>query len=127
MPLGADVFALIAAAAHVLFFVMESVLFDRPPVWKAFGVASAEDATVLKPVMLNQGFYNVFLAAGVAAGVGLHASGHTVAGRAAVVVGLGCMAGAGLVLLISSRGKLARGATIQATAPVIALLLIAFA
>lgn len=125
MPLAAQVFALLAAALHVVFFYMESIVFSRPNVWKAFGVASAADAEAVKPMALNQGFYNLFLAVGVVVGIVLYASDQEDAGTAAVVFGLGCMALAAVVLLASTKGKLARAAAIQGLAPVIALVLIA--
>ena len=54
---------------HVYIFWLEALAFEtsRP---KAFGV-SAEEAAIMKPWAYNQGFYNLFLAIGTAAGIGL--------------------------------------------------------
>ena len=58
----AIVFAALAALLHVYIFVMESVLWTRPSIWKRFGLKSQEDAETIAPMALNQGFYNLFLA-----------------------------------------------------------------
>ena len=46
-----------------------------------FGIRSAEDAAIVRPMAFNQGFYNLFLAIGIVAGLGLVASGQVEAGR----------------------------------------------
>ena len=38
------IFTLLAAAVHVLIFVLESVLFRRPFAWRAFGIGTQQDA-----------------------------------------------------------------------------------
>ncbi len=55
MSLLAGVFVALAAALHVLFFVMESIVFMRPQVHSRFGVR-AEEAVVVRPMAYNQGF-----------------------------------------------------------------------
>ena len=65
MSVFAQVLVALAAALHVLFFAMESVLFMRPAVHRRFGV-SREHAEVVRPMAFNQGFYNLFLAVGLA-------------------------------------------------------------
>ncbi len=57
MPLPAVVAALAAALVHVWFFALESVLFERPTVFRRFGLRSAEEAAVVRPMAFNQGFY----------------------------------------------------------------------
>ena len=58
------IFVGLAALLHVLFFLLESVWFEKPFAWKRFGVADQEKALVIKPWAYNQGFYNLFLALG---------------------------------------------------------------
>jgi putative membrane protein len=153
VPLAAEVLAVIAALLHVAFFYLESLAFTKPSTWRIFGVASQADADVIRPMALNQGFYNLFLAAGAIAGVivGRLTASYGVwvttviddkpdipdpvlppdfptqydqIGLGIVLVTLACMVGAALVLLISSRGRLARGAAIQGLAPLAALVVI---
>ncbi len=152
MPLVAQIFAGIAAALHVLFFYLESVVFTKKGTYKSFGLATKEEAEIVKPMALNQGFYNLFLAVGVIVGVVLSETrdkSHWVTTNAnifdespdhektvvplmqsqwaepLVVFGCACMLAAAVVLLISTKGKLLRGAAIQGIAPAIALIAIA--
>ncbi|CAM3215702.1 DUF1304 domain-containing protein [Corallococcus sp. ZKHCc1 1396] len=120
----AQVFAVIAALIHVLFFVMESVLFSRPKVWRRFGLKSQSDADVAKPIMLNQGFYNLFLALGVLVGVVLVHTPAAVSGVAAVVFGCACMLLAALVLVSSNR-KFLKASVVQGLLPLLAIVLVA--
>ena len=121
MLIAALVFAGLAALVHVYIFVLESLRFDQPSTWKVFGVRGAEEAAVMRPWAYNQGFYNLFLAIGTAAGIGLTAGGNHDSGLTLVVFCCGSMVAAALVLLGSDPTK-ARGAIVQATMPVIALL-----
>lgn len=151
MPLSAQILAGIAALIHVFFFYLESVAWTKPSTWKTFGMKSQEEAEVTKGLALNQGYYNLFLAIGVFVGIGLYRSVDEAAwttyaplegeenvspgfgfdgqelywGEAFVVFGLAVMLGAALVLLISSKGKMLRGAAIQGLAPLAALIIIA--
>jgi putative membrane protein len=52
----------IVAALHLVFFLLESVLWTKPGVRRAFG-NSAEAAEATKILALNQGFYNLGAAA----------------------------------------------------------------
>ncbi len=122
MPLLAEIAAVVAALIHVWFFALESVLFDRPNVWRRFGLRSAEDAAVVRPMAFNQGFYNLFLAVGVALGLALIAAGNEVAGRAVVVFACASMVAAGAVLVTTGR-RFALAAAVQAVPPLVALLL----
>ncbi len=121
MPIIAIVFALVAAAFHVLFFYLESVTFRSQATWRRFGLTSQADADTVRPMAFNQGFYNLFLAVGVVVGLGLVAGGATDAGRAIVLFACACMVGAGVVLLLSSR-ELMRSALIQLVPPLIAII-----
>jgi len=113
--------ALVAAAIHVLFFVLESLWFERPKVAGRFGLVTPEQIAAVKPMAFNQGFYNLFLAAGVLGGLLLIGAGQAAAGRAIVLFACAYMVGAGLVLLATSR-RFARASLIQAGPPAVALL-----
>jgi putative membrane protein len=80
----ACVLAGLAALVHVYIFVIESLQFEKPSTLRTFGIR-AEDAAVMKPWAFNQGFYNLFLAIGAAAGVVLVGARRRL--RAAVVQG----------------------------------------
>jgi putative membrane protein len=114
-----QVFAVVAGLFHVYVFALESLLFRRPPVQRLFlGHDDAgRDALVLA---FNQGFYNLFLAAGAIGGVIAVHAGSTPAGRAVALYACACMVGAGVVLVASER-RLWRGALGQAVPPLIAL------
>ncbi|MDI6629933.1 MAG: DUF1304 domain-containing protein [Rhodococcus sp. (in: high G+C Gram-positive bacteria)] len=116
----AQVFAAIAAALHVVIFVMESVLWSKPAIWAKFGVASQNDADVVKPMAFNQGFYNLFLAVGIA--VGLVVGGS--AGDAVVYFACASIVGAAIVLATGG-AKYFRAAFVQGITPLIALILAA--
>jgi putative membrane protein len=120
MPILAQAFALVAAALHVLFFYAESVTFTRPATWRRFGLSTQEQAEIVRPMAFNQGFYNLFLALGIVAGLILVAAGQTDAGRAIVVFACACMVLAGVVLIATSRAML-RAALLQAVPPLLAI------
>ena len=75
------VFAGIAALIHVVIFRLESIVWSQPATWKRFGLRSQQDADVVKPMALNQGFYNLFLAIGTIVGIVLVATGAVDVGR----------------------------------------------
>lgn len=116
------VFAALAAALHVLFFVMESLLFDRPAVQKRFGVVGPAAAEAVRPWALNQGFYNLFLALGCGLGIALALAGER-AGCAVIVVTCGVMLGAAVVLWVSD-ARMRRAAIIQGLPPALAIALL---
>ncbi len=119
MPIISLVLMVIAGLLHVGFFALESVLWKRPQVHRVFGVRSAEEAKTMSFALFNQGFYNLFLAAGAFAGVARSAGG----GGDALVIFCGLfMIGAALVLVASNRG-LWRGALVQGALPALALLI----
>ena len=121
MPILAALAAVLAALVHVWFFVLESLLFERPAVFSRFGLGSAEEAVIVRPMAFNQGFYNLFLAAGIAIGLGLVAAGQAVAGQALVLFACACMVAAAVVLVSTNR-RFLTAATIQAGPPLLALL-----
>ena len=144
--------ASLAALLHIAFWVLESVRFRQPATWRRFGLASQEEADAVAPMAFNQGFYNLFLAAGALAGVGFSLAARgandvvAVVGagdedsiRAAVVAAARHSArdlylGKGLVaftmlcmlgaalVLVLSNRRLARAAAIQGGPPSLALL-----
>lgn len=118
MLIVACVFAGLAALVHVYIFYIESLVFETTG-RKAFGI-SAEDAATMKSVFYNQGFYNLFLAIGTAAGLGLVGPNED-AGIALIIFATGSMLTAALVLIGSDPSK-ARGAIVQGTFPAISLL-----
>jgi putative membrane protein len=120
MQILAVLSAAIAALVHVWFFALESLLFERPTVFRRFGLRSAEYAAIVRPMAFNQGFYNLFLAAGIGGGLLLIANGQEPAGRAIVLFACACMVGAGVVLLATNRRLLA-AAALQAGPPLVAL------
>lgn len=115
--------ATLAGIVHVLFFVLESFLFDKPAGRKAFGTTEPE-AAAMKFLAFNQGFYNLFLALGAFAGVALVVCGRDEAGRAIVGFACACMAGAAAVLATGGK-KFARGVVAQSAAAVVALVALA--
>ena len=116
--------AVVAALVHAWFFVLESLWFMRPTVWRRFGLASEADAAVVRSFAYNQGFYNLFLAAGAAIGLVLVAAGDPVAGRAITLFACGSMIAAGVVLVLHNRSFL-RAAAVQVGPPLVAVLAIA--
>ncbi|WP_045274315.1 DUF1304 domain-containing protein [Microbacterium terrae] len=131
MGILATVFAALAALLHVYIFVMESVQWSQPKVWKRFGVADQQTADATKPMAYNQGFYNLFLAVGTAIGLALYWAGDDgstaqVAGFTLTLFALGSMVAASLVLLTSG-AKYLRPALIQGTLPLLGFVLLIFA
>ncbi len=127
----ATVFAGLAALLHVYIFIMESVQWTQPRIWKRFGVADQAAAETTKPLAYNQGFYNLFLAIGALLGLVLFWAGDPgtvadISGRALVLFSLGSMLAASLVLLTSGRRYL-RAALVQGTLPLIGFVLFFFA
>ena len=127
----ATVFGVLAVLLHVYIFVMESVQWTQPRVWKRFGVADQVTADTIKPMAYNQGFYNLFLAIGALIGlvllwVGGSDSAAHIAGRTLVLFSLGSMLAAALVLVSSGR-RYVRAASVQGTLPLLGFVLLLFA
>jgi putative membrane protein len=104
--------ALLAALIHVWFFLMESVWFMQPRIYARFGLATAEQAAIVRSFAYNQGFYNLFLAVGVGIGLALAATGDPAAGDILVVFACGSMVAAGVVLFLHNP-RFLRAAAIQ--------------
>jgi putative membrane protein len=116
----AQVAAIVAALAHVAFFALESLLFSQPRIAARFGLTTPEQISAVRPMAFNQGFYNLFLAIGIVAGLVLIAGGSVAAGRAIVLFACACMIGAGLVLLATSR-RFVRPASFQILPALVAI------
>lgn len=116
------VLAAVAALIHCFIFYLESIAWTSPRSRATFGTTE-ETAEITKPLAFNQGFYNLFLAIAVFAGIAVFAACRSV-GATLVFVGIGSMAAAALVLVLSDRTK-ARAAAVQGTAPLLAIVALA--
>ncbi|OBI88604.1 DUF1304 domain-containing protein [Mycobacterium asiaticum] len=116
------VFAALAAVLHVYIWSMESLTWTSPRTRATFGT-TPEEAETTKLLAYNQGFYNLFLAIVTGVGVAAVFMGHRDVGAALVFAGVGSMAAAAVVLLVSARDK-ARAAVTQGLFPVIAVVLL---
>ncbi len=100
------------AALHFWFLALEMFLWDKPIGLRTFGM-SAEEAALTKPLAMNQGLYNGFLAAGLLWGL--------VAGDAVTLFFLGCVIVAGVFGALTASRKIL---WVQAVPGLIALLLV---
>ena len=116
------VFAALAALLNVYIFTMESLTWTSARTRARFGT-SVEEAEATKLLAFNQGFYNLFLAIVTGLGIPPVVMGDKAVGVALVLAGVGSMAAAALVLLLSAPEK-ARAALIQGVFPVIAIVLV---
>lgn len=119
----AQILALLAAALHVVIFVLESLRWESPRARGVFGT-SPEEAAATRELAFNQGFYNLFLAVLAALGAICWFAGADTVGLTLGIAGLGSMLGATLVLFCSSPAQ--RGAAVkQGILPLLALLSLA--
>lgn len=125
MIIAATIVAALAALLHVYIFVMESVTWTSPKTRGTFGL-SADEAEATKQMAFNQGFYNLFLALVTAVGIVLLLAGASAAGTALVFAGIGSMAAAALVLLLSDPSKRSAALT-QGTLPLLGVILLLIA
>lgn len=114
----------IAAALHVVIFVLESVRWSKPSTWRTFGIKTQADADVVRPMAFNQGFYNLFLAGGIVVGL-LLVTIAPQAGFAIVFFAAVSMVLAATVL-ISTSAKFARAALVQGLPPLLGVIALAF-
>ncbi|MFK4730265.1 DUF1304 domain-containing protein [Agromyces mediolanus] len=112
------VLAAIGGLIHVYIWVLESLVWTGPRARATFGIRSDEEAQLTRALAFNQGFYNLFLAIAVFAGVVAFLAGAPAVGATLVFAGAGMMVAAGLVLLLSSPSK-ARAALIQLGPPLL--------
>ena len=108
----ADTAVVVIAALHFWFLALEMFLWDKPLGLRTFGM-SAEEAALTKPLAMNQGLYNGFLAAGLLWGLA--------AGDAVTIFFLGCVIVAGVFGALTASRKIL---WVQAVPGVIALLLV---
>lgn len=121
MSRAVTLLTLLSAVEHVYFFVLESILWREPLGLKTFGMDAAK-AEATAQLAVNQGFYNLLLAAGLAWGalsgdlrlrrytlgfvvVAAIVGGVTVSGRILLVQGLP----AAIALLLLELGQRRRG------------------
>ncbi|MFF8770558.1 DUF1304 domain-containing protein [Kitasatospora sp. NPDC015120] len=115
-----QVFALVAAAIHLVVWPLESFLYGHPRVRRLL-TASTSDAPQVRLWRINVGFYNLFLALGMVAGlVALHVD-EPVVGRTLISYLSAFMVAAGATLL-ASEPRLWPGALGQALPPAVVLL-----
>ena len=104
MLIAGLVLAGVAALVHVYIFYLESFAWTDRKTLATFGM-TAEQAEAMRPMALNQGFYNLFLAIITGVGTVITAAGSTAVGVALVLAGIGSMFAAALVLVISDPSK----------------------
>lgn len=113
----------LAAVLHVLIFVLESVFWTRPGVWRRFAVPDQASADTVKPMAYNQGFYNLFLAIGALVGVIAYGVGQHAIGLTLVFFTMTCMVLAAVVL-VTTGARYIRAAIIQGILPLAGIVLI---
>lgn len=102
-------FALLAAAVHVLVFVAEAILIDRPAVHQGIFLVPTSDVPAIRLWAFGVGFYNLSLALGLVAGVIAWASGYETVGRTLIVyICLFMLLGGAVVLLVADRLAMGR-------------------
>ena len=110
MLIAGLVLAGVAALVHVYIFYLESFAWTDRKTLATFGM-TAEQAEAMRPMALNQGYYNLFLAIVTVVGIVLASAGSTAVGAALVFAGAGSMVAASLVLVVSDPSK--RGAALK--------------
>lgn len=115
MKAAADIAVAIVAMLHLYFLVLEVLLWDKPLGLKVFGM-TPEKAAITKPLAINQGLYNGFLAAGLVWGLLLGPAGFAIK-----VFFLACVLIAGIVGAVTASRKIL---FVQAVPGVIALILV---
>jgi putative membrane protein len=108
----ADAAVVVIAALHLWFLALEMFFWDKPLGLRTFGM-SAEEAALTKPLAMNQGLYNGFLAAGLLWGL--------IAGDAVILFFLACVIVAGVFGALTASRKIL---WVQAVPGLIALLLV---
>ena len=120
------IFALLAAASHIVVFTWEALFIGRPRVHR--GVFGLPYVPAVRVWAFGVGFYNLFLACGMIAGVIAWMSGNETVGRTLVIYVCLFMVLGGIVLFIADRlgfggerGKSIVGALGESAPPLIAL------
>lgn len=119
-------FGIVSILFHIWAFIMESVLFMKPKIYKIFGVRTFDEALSMKLLAFNQGFYNLFLALVMILGLVLIRSTHAgQIGAGLLIASSFCMMGAGAVLIASKPLAWPAG-LIQAVPPLIVLVKVCY-
>ena len=120
------IFALLAAAIHVVVFAWEAFLFERPSVHD--GIFGLPYVPAVRLWAFCIGFYNLFLGCGMVVGVIAWMSGNEAVGRTLVtyiclfmLLGGAVLATADRLGLGGERGKSISGALSESVPPFIAL------
>lgn len=103
-----QVFALVSAAVHLVVFVWESVLMERPGIHQGLFKVPTADLPAVRLWSFCVGFYNLFLAGAPIAGVVLLQTDRGEAGWALIVYAGVFMLLSSLVLLVADRRALSR-------------------
>lgn len=119
MPSFIRLFAGLAGTIHVLFFVMESILWMNPKVHSRFLVEDLADAEAINVFIMNQGFYNLFLAMGIFAGLYIFRF-NAIVGKTLVGYVSSVMLGAAIVLIFTVPAMVT-GFVVQGLPPLIVL------
>lgn len=112
-------FFLLAAIVHFVFFVFESVLFQRTDGHKLLKINQTHHDAV-KPWAFSQGFYNLFLSLGMLLGLYFVLKLQVIVAGALTGLCAVSMVGAGLVLWFSAP-HLRRVALVQLVPPLLGL------
>ena len=114
--------AFLAAALHVFIFYIESFAWTTRAL-SVFGM-DRESAEATKEMAFNQGFYNLFLAIEVFAGIAVYFLASPTVGLTLALFGGGSMLAAALLLFVTSPNK--RSAAIkQGFLPLLAVVMLA--
>ncbi|MEU9046060.1 MULTISPECIES: DUF1304 domain-containing protein [unclassified Kitasatospora] len=119
-----QVFAMIAAAIHLVVWPLESFLYGHPRV-RYLLTGNTADAPEVRLWRFNVGFYNLFLALGLVTGLVLLHTGHSSSGRPVILYIAAFMVAGGITLAVSEP-RLWRGALGQAVPAAVILLAEAF-
>ena len=105
------------ALEHIAFLVLEMFLWDKPLGRQVFGMTK-EAAAASKTLVMNQGLYNGFLAAGLTWGLSLGAAGMSI-----IIFFLVCVLIAGIFGGLTASKKILY---VQALPALLGLMLILF-
>ena len=112
LAIAANIAVILVAALHLWFLILEMFLWDKPLGLRTFRM-SAEKAVASKPLAMNQGLYNGFLAAGLLWGLA--------AGAQVQIFFLACVIVAGVFGALTASRKIL---WVQAVPGLVALILV---
>lgn len=120
MTYAAAGFAIMAAAIHGYLFVLATMRYDAPEARGVFRIATDQQAEAARPWVYQYGFFHLFLAVVVTAGVIILLWGARGVGVTIVVVGSALMLGTAVLHGAVDR-SLRLAAAAQGVAPVLAI------